>query len=267
MISEDEARRLADELHTARRDVTTVRQISLRHPEMTVVDAYAVQQSLVARMLAEGRTVVGRKVGLTSMPMQRSMGISEPDYGVITDDMVFPSGGEIEATRFNYPRVEIELAFILADRIEGPGVTAGDVLRATSHISPSIEILDSRIEMTDAATGHRRTIVDTVSDNAADAGMVLGPGILDPSDFRPRDLSALLYINGIIEETGVASAVLGHPAQAVAWLANKLGEYGQALESGQVVLSGSLTQSVPVRAGDVVHGDFGGMGAVTCRFV
>src|SRR5690606_15658368 len=123
--------------------------------------------------------------------------------------------------RFNYPRVEIELAFVLKDRLEGPGVSVGDVLLATSHIAPSIEILDSRIEMTDAATGHRRTIVDTVSDNAADAGMVIGPGILDPADLRPRDLSALLYINGVIEETGVASAVLGNPAQAVAWLANK----------------------------------------------
>lgn len=267
MISADEVGRIADELHAARRDVSTVRQISLRHPEMTVIDAYAVQQSLIGRMRVEGSTVVGRKVGLTSMPMQRSMGISEPDYGVITDDMVFPSGGEIEAARFNYPRVEIELAFILRDGLEGPGVTVGDVLRATSHVSPSIEILDSRVEMTDAATGHRRTIVDTVSDNAADAGMVVGPGVLDPHDLRPRELSALLYINGIIEETGVASAVLGHPAQAVAWLANKLAEYDQALEAGQVVLSGSLTQSIPVSAGDVVHGDFGELGAVTCRFV
>jgi len=267
MISTADARRLADELHAARRDVTTVRQISLRHPDLTVVDAYAVQRAWVERMLADGRVIVGRKVGLTSMPMQRSMGISEPDYGVITDDMVFPSGGDVEVSRFNYPRVEIELAFVLAERLAGPGITAADVLRATSHISPSIEILDSRVEMTDAADGHRRTIVDTVSDNAADAGMIVGPGILQPADLSPRALSAVLYINGVIEETGVASAVLGHPAAAVAWLANKLGEYGDALEAGQVVLSGSLIQSIPVRAGDVVHGDFGELGAVTCRFV
>lgn len=267
MIIDERARRLADELHAARAAATTVPQISLRHPDMTVIDAYAVQQALLERMIADGRSVVGRKVGLTAMPMQRAMGISEPDYGVITDDMVFASGGDIPTAQFIFPRVEIELAFVLADDLTGPGVTVADVLRATSHISPAIEILDSRIEMTDAATGHRRTIVDTVSDNAADAGMVIGPGILLPSDLNPRELSALLFINGVIEETGVASAVLGHPAQAVAWLANKLGEYGQSLQAGQVVLSGSLTQSIPVTAGDVVHGDFGSLGAVTCRFV
>ncbi|GEK81604.1 2-keto-4-pentenoate hydratase [Agrococcus baldri] len=267
MIGQDDARRLADELAEARRTVTTVPQLSLRHPELTVADAYAVQQAWLDRMLASGRSIVGRKVGLTSMPMQRSMGISEPDYGVITDDMVFESGGEVPAARFNFPRVEVELAFVLAEPLTGPCVTAADVLRATSHISPSIEILDSRVEMTDVATGHRRTIVDTVSDNAADAGMVIGPGILSPFELRPRVLSAVLYVNGVVEETGVATAVLGNPATAVAWLANKLGEYGQALEPGQVILSGSLTQSIPVRAGDVVHGDFGDLGAVTCRFV
>jgi len=260
-------RRLADELDHARKHVATVRQLSLRHPHMTVADAYAVQSAWVERMLADGRRIVGRKIGLTSMPMQRSMGISEPDYGVIADDMVFDNGGAIPWDRFTFPRVEIELAFVLAERLAGPGIGAADVLRATSFISPSIEVLDSRVEMTDPGSGHRRTIVDTISDNAANAGLVVGPGTLDPRDLRPRDLSALLYINGVIEESGVASAVLGNPAQAVAWLANRLGAYGQALAAGEVILSGSLTQSIPVSRGDVVHGEFGALGAVTCRFV
>jgi 2-oxo-hept-3-ene-1,7-dioate hydratase len=267
MLAESDIHRLASELHEARAARRTVRQLSLRHPEMTVDDAYAVQQAGVELMLAEGRTIVGRKVGLTSQPMQRSMGITEPDYGVITDDMVFASGGEVPFNIFTFPRVEVEFAFVLAEPLRGPGVTAADVLRATSYISPSIEILDSRVEMTDAGSGHRRTIVDTISDNAADAGMVVGPAVLAPSELRPRQHSALLYINGVIEESGVASAVLGNPALGVAWLANKLGSYGQSLEAGGVILSGSLTQSIPVNRGDVVHGDFGELGAVTCRFV
>lgn len=232
-----------------------------------MVDAYAVQAEWLRRMLARGRALVGRKVGLTSMPMQRAMDIDEPDYGVITDDMVFSDGGDVPAKLFNYPRVEVELAFVLGERLEGPGVTVDDVLHATTHIVPSIEILDSRVEMTDAATGHRRTIVDTVADNAADAGMVLGSLRLDPFDMKPREISAVLEINGVIEESGVASAVLGDPARAVAWLANKLGEYGQAIEAGEVVLSGAFSQSIPVKAGDVVHADFASLGVVSCGFV
>lgn len=267
MLDTDDIHTLAEELDRARKQVTTVPQLSLRHPEMTVADAYAVQRAWIKRMMAEGRRVVGRKIGLTSMPMQRSMGINEPDYGVIVDDMVFDNASEIPWDRFVFPRVEIELAFVLSERLQGPGVDVAEVLRATSHISPAIEVLDSRIEMTDPHSGHRRTIVDTISDNAADAGMVVGPGVLNPGELRPRDLSALLYINGVIEESGVASVVLGNPAQGVAWLANRLGAYDQALEAGEVILSGSLTQSVPVARGDVVHGDFGALGAVTCRFV
>lgn len=267
MLADADARRLAAELDDARKRAVTVRQLSLRHPEMTVADAYAVQRAWTARMIEDGRRIVGRKIGLTSMPMQRSMGISEPDYGVVTDDMVFASGGDIPWGRFTFPRVEVELAFVLSERLAGPGVGVADVLRATSHISPAIEVLDSRVEMMDPESGHRRTIVDTIADNAADAGMVVGPGMLDPADLRPRNLSALLYINGVVEESGVASAVLGNPAVAVAWLANSLAAYGQALEQGDVILSGSLTQSIPVSRGDVVHGDFGALGAVTCRFV
>ncbi|MCU1476752.1 MAG: 2-oxo-hepta-3-ene,7-dioic acid hydratase hydratase [Subtercola sp.] len=266
MLTRSESDLLAGELDEARRTRTTVRQLSLRYPDMTIADAYSVQQAWSDRMSADGRTIVGRKIGLTSQPMQRSMGITEPDYGFITDDMLFDSGGDVDFDAFIYPRVEVELAFTLKSNLVGPSVTAADVVRATSHISPSIEILDSRVEMTDVS-GHRRTIVDTVSDNAADAGMIVGPGFLRPELLRPRELSAVLFINGVIEETGVASAVLGNPALGVAWLANRLAAYGQGLKGGETILSGSLIQSIPVARGDVVHGDFAELGAVTCRFL
>nr|WP_218853125.1 fumarylacetoacetate hydrolase family protein [Microbacterium immunditiarum] len=250
----------------ARRDVRTVPQLSLRYPDMTVADAYAIQASWLRKMREAGHSLVGRKVGLTSMPMQRAMSIDEPDYGVITDDMVFEDGGDVPASVFSYPRVEVELAYVLRGRLSGPGVTEEDVLRATESIVPAIEILDSRIDMKDAATGHLRTIIDTVSDNAADAGMVLGSGRLAPEDFTARRVSAVLRVNGVIEETGVASAVLGDPTRAVAWLANKLSEYGQSIEAGEIVLSGAFSQSIPVRAGDDVHADFAELGTVSCRF-
>lgn len=265
-LTDGVASTLAAELFDAREAVRTVPQLSLRHPEMSIEDAYAVQRAWLEIMRGRGRSVVGRKVGLTSMPMQRSMGIDEPDFGLITDDMLFADGADIPTTLFSFPRVEVELAFVLSADLSGR-VSIQDVLDATEYIAPAIEILDSRIEMTDPVSGHRRTIVDTVSDNAADAGMVLGTARLDPDDLRPREISAVLEINDVIEETGVAVAVLGNPAAGVAWLAGKLGEYGESLRAGEVILSGSLIQSIPVRAGDVVRGEFGSLGEVTCRFV
>ncbi|MDZ4044322.1 MAG: 2-oxo-hepta-3-ene-1,7-dioate hydratase, partial [Rhodoglobus sp.] len=230
-------------------------------------DAYEIQRAWVGRMLGEGRTIIGRKVGLTSKPMQRAMGIAEPDFGVLTDDMRFEDGGDVSVDLFNYPRVEAELAFELGADLVGPGVTAVDVRAATSRIVPAIEILDSRVEMTDASTGHRRTIVDTVSDNAANAGIIVGTGSIDPATYNPREVSTVLTINNVIEETGVASAVLGDPAEAVAWLANRIAEFGERLHAGESVLSGALMQSIPVQRGDIVHAEFGSLGEVSCRFV
>jgi 2-oxo-hept-3-ene-1,7-dioate hydratase len=257
---------LADELDTARTTKRTIRQPSLRHPEMTLDDAYAVQRAWTER-LARAHLIVGRKIGLTSKPMQRAMGIEEPDFGVITEDMVFASGGEVPFDTFIYPRVEIELAYVLASGLSGPDITVAQVLDATSHIAPSIEILDSRVDMVDAPSGHRRTIVDTVADNAADAGLIVGPGAVRPWSLDPRGTSGVLYINGVVEETGVATAVLGNPAIGVAWLARRLSAFGEGLAAGETILSGSLIQSIPVARGDVVHADFSSLGAVTCRFV
>jgi 2-oxo-hept-3-ene-1,7-dioate hydratase len=259
----DAARRL-DAAESTR---TPIRQLSLQHPGMTIDDAYAVQQAWVANKLAGGRRLLGRKIGLTSRAMQQSVGITEPDHGAIYDDMFFADGAQIPAARFIAPRVEVELAFVLGAPVVGPGATAFDVLRATEFVTPALEILDARVEMTDAATGHARTIVDTIADNAADAGIVTGGRAVAPLDVDLRWVAALLYRNEQIEESGVAAAVLNHPANGVAWLANRLARHGAHLDAGLVVLAGSFTRAVWARPGDTFHADYGPLGAITCRFV
>ena len=258
----DAAARLA----LAERTRVPMPQLSLQYPEMTVEDAYAVQRMLVEAKLAEGRRLTGRKIGLTSRVMQQAVSIDEPDYGALFDDMFFADGSEVPRDRFIRPRVEVELAFVMGSRLAGPGCTALDVLRATEVVTPALEILDARVEMADPATGHLRTIVDTIADNAADAGVVLGGRAVKPLDVDLRWVCALLYRNGVIEESGVAAAVLNHPANSVAWLVNKLATYGTALEAGQVVMAGSFTRAVPADAGDVFHADYGTLGVITCRF-
>jgi 2-oxo-hept-3-ene-1,7-dioate hydratase len=259
---QDAAKRL-DEAEETR---TPIGQLSLQYPEMTVDDAYAVQREWMAMKLAEGRRLRGRKIGLTSRAMQQSVNITEPDYGAIYDDMFFDDGSEIPLRRFIAPRVEVELAFVLGDGLSGPGCTVFDVLSATEYVTPALEILDARVQMQDAATGHSRTIVDTIADNAADAGIVTGGRAVRPLDIDLRWAAALLYVNGVVEESGVAAAVLNHPANGVAWLANKLAAYDVPLEAGQVVLAGSFTRAVWAHAGDTFHADYGSLGSITCRF-
>ncbi|TFC84331.1 2-oxo-hept-4-ene-1,7-dioate hydratase [Cryobacterium sp. TMT3-29-2] len=252
---------IADELAAAERDRAMVPRLTLRHPEMTVEDSYAVQNEWRRRGVEAGRRLVGRKIGLTSKVMQVATGITEPDYGAIFDDMVFENGSVIEHARFSNVRIEVELAFVLGAPIVGPNATIFDVLRATEYVVPALEILSSRIEMPG------RTIVDTISDNAAMGGMVHGgnPTAVDAVDLRW--VSALLYRNETIEETGVAAAVLNHPANGVVWLANKLAQHGDRLEAGEIVLAGSFTRPMWVHPGDSVLADYGPMGTISCRFV
>jgi 2-oxo-hept-3-ene-1,7-dioate hydratase len=180
--------------------------------------------------------------------------------------MVFADGGTVPFGRFIRPRVEVELAFVLGEPLTGPGVTALDVLDATRWVTPALEILDARVQMSDPETGHLRTIVDTIADNAADAGIVTGGRAVRPDACDLRRVAALLYVNEAIEETGVAAGVLGHPANGVAWLANALAPHDESLPAGQPILAGSFTRPVFVGEGDVIHADFGDLGAVTCRF-
>ena len=265
-ISTDLIQSLADELHIAERDGTQIAQFSLRHPEITIEDAYAIQRAWTRRKIAEGRTPIGHKIGLTSRAMQRSSNIDEPDYGLLLDDMLFPDGRDIPIDRFIVPRVEVELAFRLKQPLQGPNCTMFDVLDAVDYIIPAIEIIDARIEQVDRATGTTRKVFDTISDNAANAGLVLGGRPIRPGDVDLRWVSALMYRNGVIEDSGVAAAVLGHPALGPAWLANKLHPYGETLEAGEIILGGSFTAPVPARAGDTFHVDFGPLGAISVRF-
>lgn len=252
---------IADELAAAERDNTTVPLLTARHPDMTVEDSYAVQNEWRRRAVAAGRRPVGRKIGLTSKVMQAATGITEPDYGAIFDDMLFENGATIEHDRFCNVRIEVELAFVLGAAVHGPAATIFDVLRATDYVVPALEILSSRIELPG------RTIIDTISDNAAMGAMIYGGNPTSVRDVDLRWVSALLYRNAVIEESGVAAAVLNHPATGVAWLANKLHRHGDCLEAGEIVLAGSFTRPVWIEKGDTVHADYGPMGTISCRFV
>jgi 2-oxo-hept-3-ene-1,7-dioate hydratase len=258
---------LARELHASERSRVQVEQFSKRHPGMEVADGYAIQREWIRLKLAEGRVARGRKIGLTSRAMQLASQITEPDHGVLLDDMFFREGSDIPVSRFILPRVEVEFAFVLKRDLRGPGTTIFDVLAATDHVVPAIEIIDARIEQLDRVTRAPRKVFDTIADNAANAGVVLGgrPVKVDAVDLRWS--GALLYKNGVIEESGLGAAVLNHPANGIAWLADKLAPYGEGLAAGEVVLAGSFTRPVAAVAGDVFHADYGPLGGIGFRFV
>ncbi|MFC9919780.1 2-oxo-hept-4-ene-1,7-dioate hydratase [Agromyces binzhouensis] len=253
-------REIADELIAADRDRRTVPLLTARNPGMTVEDAYAVQREWAERRMSAGARLVGRKIGLTSKVMQVATGITEPDYGVILDDMVYESGSVIEFDRFSNVRIEVELAFVLGAPLEGPDTTIFDVLRATEYVVPALEVLNSHIAL------EGRTIVDTISDNAAMGAMVVGGRPVKVDEVDLRWVGALLSRNETIEESGVAGAVLGHPAMGVAWLANKLAQHGQSLGAGEIILAGSFTRPMWVERGDTVHADYHDLGSISCRF-
>ncbi len=266
MLTDEQIRDAAARLREAAKTRTPMRQLSLQYPDMDFEDAYAIQRAWGEIRYAEGRKLLGRKIGLTSRAMQQSLNITEPDHGLLLDDMFFEDGSTIALDQFLGVRIEVELAFVLGSNLKGPGCTIFEVLRATEYVTPALEILDSRIQMSDPETGHQRTLVDTVSDNAADAGIITGGRVVRPHDVDLRWVSALLYRNGIIEESGVAAAVLNHPANGVAWLANKLAPHGVELEAGQIILAGSFTRPVWARAGDTFQADYGPMGSISCQF-
>ena len=258
---------LAAELHAAEQRREQVRHFSRRFPTMTIDDGYAVSRAWAGIKKREGQRVIGHKIGLTSRAMQVSSQIDEPDFGTLFDEMRYESGQPIPAERFIKPRVEVELAFVLRSSLEGPRVSITDVLSATDRVVPALELIDARIEQFDRETGAPRRVFDTISDNAANAGIVLGGTPVRPDDIDLRWAGALLYVNGVIEESGLAAAVLGHPATGIAWLAHRLHAHGERLEAGQILLAGSFTRPVPLRAGDVVHADYGPLGTVSFPLV
>jgi 2-oxo-hept-3-ene-1,7-dioate hydratase len=260
MLDDATVAQIAAELAEADRAHRVIPRITARYPEATVEDSYAIQGVWRDANLAAGRRLVGRKIGLTSKAMQQATGITEPDYGVMFDDTVHPSGADIPVDHFSNVRIEVELAFVLKTPLEGPGCTLEDALAAIDYAVPALEILNSHIEL------EGRTIVDTIADNAAYGGMVLGTTHKRPDEIDLRWVPALLYKNDEIEETGVAAGVLDHPATGVAWLADKFHQHGARLEAGEIILAGSFTRPMWVSRGDTVRCDYGPMGVITCRF-
>jgi 2-oxo-hept-3-ene-1,7-dioate hydratase len=265
-LSKDDIRVIAERLDSAEKTRKQIRQISLDHPGITIDDSYAIQKAWVAMKVAQGRVVKGHKIGLTSKAMQSALNIDEPDSGVLLDDMFFADGGLVPSDRFIATRVEAELAFVMKQRLSGPDCTMFDVLNATDYVVPALEILDTRVERVDPQTKSTRKIFDTIADNAANAGIVLGGRPIRPLDADLRWIGALCYRNGQLEETGLAAGVLNHPATSMAWLVNKIAPLGLALEPGQVVLSGSFIRPIETRKGDTIQADYGPYGTVSCYF-
>ena len=265
MLDEATIATLAAELHDAARRRVQVRHFSLRHPAMTIDDGYAVQRAWLKTRLAEGRVVRGRKIGLTSRAMQQSSQIDEPDFAPLLDDMFFAAGA-LPFDRFIAPRVEVELAFVLARPLRGPGVTLADVLAATEVVTPAVEIIDARIEQFDRETKAPRKVFDTIADFAANAGVVRSDVAVRPDAVDLRWVGAILARNGVVEETGLAAGVLDHPGNGIAWLANKIAAYGEQLNAGDFVLAGSFTRPIAAARGDVFHVDYGALGAIDFHF-
>jgi len=265
-LSIENIRNAAERLDCAEKTRTQIRQLSQEFPDITLDEAYAIQKHWIDIKVASGRIIRGHKIGLTSKAMQSALNIDEPDSGILLDDMFFADGGLVPTERFIATRVEAELAFVMAKHLKGPDCTLFDVLNATDFVVPALEILDTRIERVDPKTKATRKIFDTIADNAANAGIVLGGRPIRPTDADLRWIGALCFKNGQLEETGLAAGVLNHPATAVAWLANKIAPHGLALEPGQVVLAGSFIRPIETRKGDTIQADYGAYGSVSCYF-
>lgn len=266
---------LAAELQQSQTTRVPVEHFSKRFPGMTIEDGYRVSRAWVAQQVQAGAKVIGHKIGLTSRAMQISSQIDEPDYGTLLDFMRFDcTPGQvlsIPMSQFIAPRVEVELAFILKAPLTGPNITVEQVLDATEYITPAIEIIDARIEQFDRHTKAPRKVFDTISDNAANGGIVLGGQRVDPRSVDRAWCGAILRQNGAVEETGLAAGVQGDPAVGIAWLANKLAPWGETLQPGHIVLAGSFTRPVAAKAGDLFEAEYaspgGPLGTLAFRFV
>jgi 2-oxo-hept-3-ene-1,7-dioate hydratase len=260
MLSETDRQKAVEILLGAEAERKPAVQLSKTFPDIEIEDSYAISSMVVARKVSQGARIIGHKIGLTSKAMQQSSQIDEPDYGHLLDSMLLADGAKVRHADYCVPRVEPELTFILKEPLKGPGIGLVDVLRATEWVIPSIEIIDARVQ-------NPRKITDTVADNGAAAGIVLGGRPVRPDAVDLRWVGAIFYRNSEIEETGIAAGVLGHPAMAIAWLANKVGRFGTVLEPGHLMLSGSFTRPVWAAQGDTLHADFGPLGSVSVQFV
>lgn len=259
MLTERERQVAAESLLEAERTGVVIPQLSRTYPDMDIEDAYDVQRRWAEGRISNGAKIIGRKIGLTSRAMQMASKMTEPDYGVMLDDSLFKDGAVIRAGTFIKPRLETELAFVMAEDLSGAGCQMHDVMRATEFVTPALEIIDYRTEVP-------RAIVDTIADNAAFGAIVLGGRIFRPFDIDVRWVAAALSKNGVIEESGVSAAIMGHPAAGIAWLVNKLAPLGGGLKKGDIVLGGSFTRPVDILSGDVIYADYGPLGSIGVSF-
>jgi 2-keto-4-pentenoate hydratase len=251
---------LADELWEADRAAKPVPPLTDRHADLAIEDAYAIQTINIERRTAAGERVIGRKVGLTSKPMQQLLGVDEPDFGVLTDEMLVEDGDLIDLSRLVQPRVEAELAFVMSRDLAGPGISAAVALDAIAGVLPAVEVVDSRV------ADWKIKLVDTVADNASSGLFVIGGRMRPVADLDLRLLGVAISRNGELLDTGAGAAILGNPARCVAWLANTLGSLGEGLRAGDIVLPGAVHKMVPVQPGDVFRAEYAHLGAVTVRF-
>lgn len=267
MLTESEIQKAAADLYQAEQDRVQIDPTTMTHPQMDMEDAYAIQSSWVDQKIQSGRKVVGYKIGLTSRAMQRVMKIETPDYGVLLDDMVFEDGSEIVAADFTDPQIEVELAFVLKDRLFGENVTREEVIAATDYVVPAFELIAARSFRIHPETGYTRTVCDTISDNAANAGIIMGSKKVSATDVDLRWCGAIVKQNGVVEQTGLAAAVLDHPANGICWIAKRFAKHDIALEPGQILLSGSFTAPVKVKAGDKITAEYGPLGDISVNFI
>ncbi|MFV1497827.1 2-oxo-hepta-3-ene-1,7-dioic acid hydratase [Phaeobacter sp. JH20_02] len=265
MTPQDHAR-AAEDLLRAEATGQQIGLLSRRYPQMDMDDAYAIQKAVCEAKLAQGHNVVGWKIGLTSKAMQYALNIDIPDSGILFDDMVFSHGTTVPAGRFIQPRIEAEIAFVMKQALSGGDITRAAVLAATDYVAPALEILDTRIARQDRETGQSRNVFDTISDNAANAGVVLGPQSHAVDAFDLRWVGAITSRNGEVEETGLGAGVLDDPVESVVWLARRMAQYGQRIEPGQIILSGSFIRPVECPSGTAIRADFGPFGAVEITF-
>ncbi|MGV1947507.1 MULTISPECIES: 2-oxo-hept-4-ene-1,7-dioate hydratase [unclassified Agrobacterium] len=259
MITEEQRLSAARAILEAETTRTPIVQPSKTYPELEIEDAYRIQALWAELRVSRGARIVGHKIGLTSRAMQMASKMTEPDYGVILDDALYNDGAQINADLFIKPRLEVELAFVMGEDLEGAGTRIYNVMRATEFILPALEIIDYRTEVP-------RAITDTIADNAAFGAIVVGGRVIRPFDIDIRWVGATLSKNGIIEESGVSAAIMGHPAAGVAWLVNKLHAVGGGLKKGQIVLAGSFTRPVDIIKGDVIQADYGPVGSIGVSF-
>lgn len=250
----------------AERSGRQINLLSEEYPGITMDEAYAIQSALVRLKLDAGARQIGWKIGLTSKAMQYALNIDIPDSGVLLDDMLFANGAVVPAGRFIQPRIEAEIAFVMKSDLAGTGTTVAQVLAATDYVVPSLEILDTRILRVSPTSGKSRKVTDTIADNAANAGIVLGDAPLVPDATDLRWIGAIVSRNGDVEETGLGAGVLDHPAKGIAWLAERLAQYGDTIRAGDIVLSGSFIRPVEVPSGSRISADFGAFGTVACEF-